>query len=664
MNLKQSKNTSYLMKTPTPYSRQLRQFQHLSDKINRHLLADAAENLAPKTLNRLIGKLKSMYYRLRQVVSQRTLQRILAGGSLLIGLGSTADLQAQAFTAPVVNPFSLTNPIVYYNTASAADLDNDGDLDILQGDFYGDFRYYQNTGTPTNPAFAAPLLNPFGLDSIGNPVFLDLGDLDGDGDLDVLMGTYYPSNLIYFQNTGSSSAPAFAASPVINPFGLTSPYVFGFPEMVDIDGDGDLDIFAGDASYGLKYYQNTGSAIAPAFAAPVANPFGLTPYHIIPQPSFGDMDGDGDLDLVIGELYGTLNYYENTGNFLAPAFAAAVTNPFGLVQVPSSYTVSPDFADLDNDGDADILCGLRTGDFVYYEDTSSSINQAPVIVGPADDSICLVDTFGPEPLTISDPDNDPFTYFAVSTNQAVIPDANISITGTAPNLMISATPVATGQTDIVVTASDSLQQSNDTIHVVVSICNTAPLVTAPANDTICDINTFGPVPFTASDPQNDPLTLTATSNDQSVVADGNIQITGTAPNYNIAATPSGPGTATITVTADDGNIQTSDAFDLTVDVCIGLEESMFAREITLYPNPVGNGAGGNLLRFEVDLYDAPEEFSWAVSDIYGKTILQGSLPGNQVNYQGDLDVSGLSAGIYLMEFRTGVFRFSRKFSVK
>lgn len=646
------------MKKHTPYSRQLRQFQHLSKKVNQQIGSEPIHNRGKKVPERLIQKLKNLYFKLRHVVAPRTLQRILAGGSLLIGLGSVPHLQAQSFVTPVVNPFSLTNPPQFYNTPSAADMDNDGDLDILVGDFYGNFRYFENTGTVSSPVFAPSTLNPFGLDSSSTTCFPDIGDLDGDGDFDVLIGTYNPSTLRYFENTGSNNAPAFAP-PVNNPFGLTAPYAFGFVEMADIDGDGDLDVFVGDGTYGINYYQNTGSAIAPAFANPLPNPFGLSMYIIIPQPSIGDMDNDGDLDMIVGDFYGTFTYFENTGNFLAPAFAAGTSNPFGLSVLPYSYTNSPDFADLDNDGDADLVCGIVYGDFLYYEDMTSNVNQAPVIVGPANDTICSIDTFGPEPLVITDPENDPFTFFAVSTNQAVIPDANINITGTAPNLMISATPVGVGLTDIIVTAADSFLQSNDTISVEVELCNTAPSVMAPANDTICNINTFGPVPFTASDPENDPLVLSASSSNQAVVTDASILITGTAPNYNIEAAPAGPGSATITVTADDSNVQTSDSFDLTVDVCIGLDESAFVRNISLYPNPASD-----LVRFEVDLIDAPEAFSWQVLGIYGKTILSGSLPGNQNMYQADIDVSELAGGIYFAEFSTGVLRFSRKFSVK
>ena len=76
--------------------------------------------------------------------------------------------------------------------------------------------------------------------------------------------------------------------------------------------------------------QNTGTNTAPAFAAPVNNPFGITATYQYAFPSFTDLDNDGDYDLAVGEYYGAIQYFENTGTAMAPAFAAPVSNPFGL----------------------------------------------------------------------------------------------------------------------------------------------------------------------------------------------------------------------------------------------------------------------------------------------------------------------------------------------
>jgi cysteine-rich repeat protein len=146
------------------------------------------------------------------------------------------------------------------------------------------------------------------VDGLSSPTF---ADLDGDGDLDAFIGERY-GNTIYFANTGSSAAPAFAASSA-NPFGLTDVGSYSSPTFADLDGDGDLDAFIGNGAGNTIYFANTGTSTAPAFAALSANPFGLADVGYDSSPTFADLDGDGDRDAFIGNSAGNTFYFENTG---------------------------------------------------------------------------------------------------------------------------------------------------------------------------------------------------------------------------------------------------------------------------------------------------------------------------------------------------------------
>ncbi|NYT27915.1 MAG: VCBS repeat-containing protein [Candidatus Thiodubiliella endoseptemdiera] len=279
------------------------------------------------------------------------------------------------------NPFEGID-VGYYSTPTLADIDGDGDLDLVGKDD-GTLKYYQNTGSTSSPAYEAKTggNNPFNGIDVGIYSAPTLADIDSDGDLDLVVGEN-DGTLKYYQNTGTTSNPAYEAKTGDdNPFNGINAGYSSSPILVDIDGDGDLDLVVGERNGTLKYYQNTGTTSSPAYEVKTGddNPFNGIDVGYSSSPTLADIDGDGDLDLVMGEAYGTLKYYQNTGTTSNPAYEAKTgdSNPFDGIDV-GDYS-APVLADIDGDGDLDLVVGGQSGKLKYYynQQPSSVDTQAP-----------------------------------------------------------------------------------------------------------------------------------------------------------------------------------------------------------------------------------------------------------------------------------------------
>ena len=298
---------------------------------------------------------------------------------------------ASGFIARVgtMNPFDTFN-VGYSSMPMLADIDGDGDLDAISGGQYGDIAYYENTGTTTSPTFVEQTgaSSPFDGINVGYQSAPQLIDLDGDGDLDLVIGQTY-GEFKYFENTGTTTSPTFVQQTgTANPFDGLDGGDQVTPTFADIDNDGDLDMVSGETSGTLKYYQNTGSSSTPAFTEQTgaSNPFDGFDVGYRSTPVLADIDGDGDYDLVVGEDYGTLRYFQNTGTVSAPVFAeqTGTANPFDGIDI--GYNSAPTFADIDGDGDLDLISGDSYGDIHYYENASSATVNLAVHVNAENDA--------------------------------------------------------------------------------------------------------------------------------------------------------------------------------------------------------------------------------------------------------------------------------------
>ena len=249
------------------------------------------------------------------------------------------------------------------------DIDADDDYDLFIGEQFGVSFAYENTGSASSPNWTAkPSWNLPDLDMGSKPAF---ADLDNDGDYDMLIGEG-PSGATYaYENTGSASSPNWTEKPGWNP--PTEGLMGAKPALADLDADGDYDLLIYKANTGNPYaYENTGSIISPSWTRksswdPQNAGQGAT-------PDLADLDGDGDYDLLVGNAGGATSAYENTGGASSPVWTAKSSwNPPNVAELAAK----PALADLDNDGDYDLLIGTMDGVSLGFENTGETPMPTP-----------------------------------------------------------------------------------------------------------------------------------------------------------------------------------------------------------------------------------------------------------------------------------------------
>ncbi|NEQ73972.1 MAG: tandem-95 repeat protein, partial [Okeania sp. SIO2C9] len=307
------------------------------------------------------------------------------------------------------NPFDGVD-VGFFSAPTFADIDGDGDLDAFIGEIDGIIKYFENDGSG-NFTEVTGIDNPLdGVNGIeSSPTF---ADIDDDGDLDAFIGQA-DGIIKYFENDGSGNFTEVTG--IDNPLDGVDVGDYSSPTFADIDGDGDLDAFIGEIDGNINYFENDGSGNFTEVTG-IDNPLDGVDLGNFSAPTFADIDGDGDLDAFIGETYGTINYFENdgSGNFTE---VTGTANPFDGVDV-GDYS-SPTFADIDGDGDLDAFIGEGYGTIKYFENTTPPpTNNPPVAVDDSattdEDSLLSGNVLTND----SDADSDTLTVTEVNGNAA------------------------------------------------------------------------------------------------------------------------------------------------------------------------------------------------------------------------------------------------------
>ena len=267
-------------------------------------------------------------------------------------------------------PFSNLDMDYDYTRPTFADIDDDGDMDAFVGDDYGYIHYFENTGTASVPAFSSSgITDAFGITDPAYSLAPAFVDIDNDGDLDLFAGAL-DGEVYFFQNIGNATVAEFTnnGSDVSGNFGITvEGGGYATPAFVDIDDDGDFDLFIGDGSGELYFFENIGDATVPAFNYVGYDVFGITDVGTYSAPAFVDIDKDGDMDLFIGEYNGETFFFKNTGNASIPAFKEFTGGDNPLDGFEVHYDASPAFVDIDNDDDMDVFIGDYYGQILFLE---------------------------------------------------------------------------------------------------------------------------------------------------------------------------------------------------------------------------------------------------------------------------------------------------------
>lgn len=278
------------------------------------------------------------------------------------------------------------------STLVTFDMNNDGAKELALGDIsFTNLILLNNGGSCEETWFNEQEINfPAETESVDLPIF-PAGyylDMDNDGVKDMIVSPNSTNaaedyNVMWFyKNTNTNEFPEFQLQQKDLMIEEMVDHGSGAkPAFVDYNADGLLDLVVGNYSYFVPFgdrdprlflYLNTGTESEPAFTLEDddflnMSQFSQSSYNY--APTFGDLDGDGDLDLIVGEEYGHLFYAENTAGAGNPMEFGTVTYNYFEINVGKVST--PQVVDLNRDGVKDLVIGEKNGNVNFFVNTGT-----------------------------------------------------------------------------------------------------------------------------------------------------------------------------------------------------------------------------------------------------------------------------------------------------